>query len=112
MPHSILQSMEPTLIDVDAVHFSEFPVKVVVSPLGVWIAPLDWGTDVALVWLELRQGRLRLVIRANRDDEHAMRVIDLLPAPEAPTEETDSSGYLLPICDYQPQQKGEKQWKR
>ena len=102
MPDTILQSMKPTLIDVDALHFSEFPIKVVVSPLGVWIAPQDWGMDLPLVWLELRQGRLRLIIRPNRDDEHAMRVIDLLPAPEAPVEEPDGSGYLLPIWKHQP----------
>jgi hypothetical protein len=105
--------MEPTLIDVDAVHVSHFPIKVIVSPLGVWISPQDWNKDrLSLLWLELRQGRLRLVIRANRDDEQAMRVIDLLPAPEAPAEESDSSGYLLPFREHQPHQKGERRWKR
>jgi hypothetical protein len=113
MPDTILQSVKTTLIDVDAVHVSELPIKVIVSPLGVSISPKDWASDrLALVFLELRQGRLRLVVRRNGDEGTPTHVIDLIGAPEAPVEETDNTGYLLPIWEYQPQQKGEHPWKR
>lgn len=71
----VMQAMKTTLIDVDADHVSELPIRVVVSPLGVSIYANgygDYGTAQghgSPVFLELHRGRLRLIVWSDINNE-------------------------------------------
>lgn len=68
----VLQTFETTLIDIDPVHVSELPVRVLVSPLGVMIVPTKFteGTSVSIA---LKRGRLELIVNAG--ERRASKVI-------------------------------------
>lgn len=88
MSEQVMQSVRTTLIDVDAEHVSELPIRVVVSPLGVSINADGYGDHGTVkgqgspLFLELHRGRLRLIVWSDINKEPPTHIINLDGARE------------------------------
>lgn len=88
MQNATMQILETTLIDADTDHDAKLPVRIVASPHGVSIyaeGHSDFGSAEGHgtpVFLELHQGRLRLLVWADINREDPTHDIDLSGARE------------------------------
>ena len=88
MTQPIIQIVETTLIDVDPIHFAELPIRVIVTPLGVSLIAEGYGDHGSAeghgspIFVELRNGDLRLVVWANINEEDPTNILNLTGARE------------------------------
>ncbi len=82
------KTIRMTLVDVDYEHFSEQPVRVFATPLGVSFFADTYGDHTSAeghgspIFLELCKGHLRLFVWADINREEPTHIIDLDGARE------------------------------
>lgn len=88
MELTVVQIIDTVLVDVDPIHLAELPIRVIVTPLGMSLyadGHGDFGSAEdhgAPVFIELRNGNLRLVVWGDINKENPTHTIDLSGARE------------------------------